>query len=357
METQIGTPIKPMLVSESGASDGKFGEIIKNHGGETLVETKYDGFRIQIHKEGDIQLFTRGLNPLNPNVFPELFSQFATLPDGIYDGELAGTTGGIKGFNAVKKRVRKDLDPKLVDQFPLEIRYFDVLHIEDKSLINWPLYKRRQALEQCASNISSQMTIEDPEELQEEYQRTIGLGLEGLVCKDKASLYLPGGRTKDWTKLKEFLTLDLAVLGVYQGNGKAASKEFAAVLLGAKNGNHYETLTKVAFPNKEMTTDLYNLIKDGYTNSPPKNVVISDAINKKTYAKKVPTHYIDPKQTAVVEVKVMDITRSKNWHSCGLEDKAYSARIPVVQGIRKDKKLKDCTTTAQIAEIYNSKNR
>ena len=83
------------------------------------------------------------------------------------------------------------------------------------------------------------------------------------------------------------------------------------------------------------------------------NVIISDAINKRSYAGKKPDRYVVPEYGGVVEVQTMNVTRSANWHSCGLGGgKAYSLRIPIVQKYREDKTPYDAATTSQIKEIF-----
>jgi DNA ligase 1 len=351
---KIGLPLKPMLVSESGIGDERYTDIIRNHGDLTLAEIKSDGYRIQVHKSSDIQLFTRNLNPLDPRLFPELEPLLTELPPGIYDGELVGIEDGINGFNSVKRRITAELNPENVDNYPLEVRFFDVMYLEDKPLVDFPLYKRRDILECCTGNISQQEAIEDSEELAAKFIDVTNAGLEGLVCKNPESAYLIGRKTKDWVKLKGLINLDLAVLGVYQGQGKASRLPFAGLLLGTRNNGQYETITKVGISNKDTIQKIYETIGDHLVESIPGNLVLSDRINLKTYRRKVPFRYISPEDSVVIEVDALNVTRSKNWHSCGLEDSfAYSLRIPSVKRIREDKTVLDCTTTQQVSELYS----
>lgn len=351
---KIGQPFEPMLVSEAGSSDKKFDEIIRLHEGNTLAEIKYDGYRIQLHKSDGLWLFTRNLNEIKTELFPELERDFAGLPEGIFDGELVGLEDGIKGFNSVKKRIRTELDTDLVEKYPLQIRFFDILLLENKEILNLPLLERRKNLENYIENVSEQFEFDNSEELKEKFCSVTAQGIEGLVCKNPSSEYQLGKRTKDWIKLKKFMTLDLAVLGVYKGEGKAAGLPFAAVLLGAKNGNYYETISKVGIFDKKLIDSVHGRIESYLTGKAPKNIVLSKELNKKTYSGKVPFAYISPENSVVLEVEALNITHSKNWHSCGLDSGlAYSLRIPVIRRLREDKKVEDCNTTSQINEIYH----
>jgi len=351
---KIGKPIEPMLVAESNGEDSKFAEIMKKHKGKTLAEIKYDGYRVQVHKSGKIYLFTKSLNELDMNVFPDLEKQLKNHPNGVYDGELVGFGERLAGFNAVKMRVRGNLDSVLVNQYPLQLRFFDVMQLEDKEVMDLPLYERRKLLTNYVENISQQFTLEDSEQLKGKYTEITDQGLEGLVCKNPSSTYQPGARNQDWVKLKKFLTLDLAILGIYLGEGKASKLPFAAILAGTKNENRYETIAKIGISNRVMIERLYGLIKDGFTANVPGNVILSQELRRKTYLGKVPYQYVTPEKSAVIEVKCLDLTKSRNWHSCGLEnDKAYSLRIASIERIREDKRIIDCTSTKQIGELYS----
>jgi ATP-dependent DNA ligase I len=349
----IGKFVDPMLVAESDASDTKFAEVMKRHKGRTLAEIKYDGYRVQVHKGSKVSLYTRNSNPLNPEVFPEISEDLDRLPRGIYDGELVGYGSALDGFNAVKKRVRDELDESLVEECPVQIKFFDVLQLENRLLVDQPLAERRSYLEDYVQNYSEQTAISDSEQLKAKFEEVTSQKLEGLVCKNPDSIYVPGSKTKDWIKLKNFMSLDFVVLGVYKGEGKASTLPFAAVLVGTSNNGRYETISKVGISNREMIDSLYKKIKPSLVKTAPGSLSLSPEINKKTYARKLPSMYVNPQASAVVEVSFLNITRSNNWHSCGLEDgKAYSLRIATLKNLRFDKRVQDCNTTEQVAELY-----
>ena len=350
----IGQPVEPMLVRETGNGEKRYDEIIKTHNGTSYVQIKSDGYRIQVHNNGQLRFFTRNLNELNTEAYPDVVGQLKKIPKGIFDGEIVGIEDGINGFRAIKARKREGLDLELVKQYPLQIKFFDVLNLNGTDLYDNPLLQRRKTLENYFNNVSEQWIIDNKYDLKEKFlEITDERGLEGLVCKDPQSSYLFGKKGKEWLKLKKFLTLDLVVLGIYEGEGKAAKLPFAALLLGIKNNNHYETITKVGIAKKNIINDIYEKIKPFYTPEVPDNVVINPSINKNAYSGKKPFRYIPPEKSAVVEVETMNITRSKNWHSCGLDNNfAYSLRIPIVQKYREDKTYKDINTTKQISELY-----
>lgn len=206
MKTKIFTPIESMNPIYLGASDDELYETILNeHGGKTFAEVKEDGYRVQLHKKGDIiQGYTRSMNAVELSLFPELKQSLQNLPDCILDAELAGDNQiGHHAFNSVKKRFRHRINQKgienylqsgLKEEFPLALRVFDTLYWENKDLVSQPLMKRRKYTENILESKivpSTLNVISDPVELGNIFEGLVGEYYEGLVCKNPSSSYLP----------------------------------------------------------------------------------------------------------------------------------------------------------------------
>src|SRR6185436_17638661 len=96
-------------------------------------------------------------------------------------------------------------------------------------------------------------------------------GHEGLMAKDLASAYEPGGRGKRWFKLKQAASVDCAIIAADRGSGRRSgwlSNYHLAVRDGdafADVGKTFKGLTDVQF--EEMTRRLRALAvdDDGYT--------------------------------------------------------------------------------------------
>ncbi|MBU0535906.1 MAG: hypothetical protein KKE20_03005, partial [Nanoarchaeota archaeon] len=175
-------PIQPMLAKK--CSPEKLEKVIKKHG-LTAAEVKYDGYRVQLHTGRDIAMYSRNLVPMDPDSFPELLPWLRQMPDGIWDGEILGKGTRRAGFKAIEKRFKANYSPELVEQFPLEIRIFDCMHLGSKSMMDIPLIKRREIVEEHAlmEGImeTDQFLIDNKMELATIYHETIAQGLEGLV--------------------------------------------------------------------------------------------------------------------------------------------------------------------------------
>ncbi len=338
-----------------------YSRVLKEHNGRTLAEIKEDGYRVQVHKKGStIKAFTRSKKRILLELFPELSSSLENLPDCILDCELTGDRlVGHKGFKAVVKRFRhrmsaqglqKYLESDLTSQFPISLKVFDTLFWEGHPLVEEPLTKRRIITERISEKRiipSTQRIISDASEVYEWFECLVKKKHEGLVCKKPDSVYIPNSRDSDWIKLKRTETLDLTVLGVYMENG-----EISQLLCGPYNPNQdcYETVVKVNAKREGLNHKIQKALKRRLRKTVPKNVLLNQVIGSKGH---MPSYFITPQRSIVVEVAAMNFQRGKNWHSCGLEnDEAYSLRIGWLKSVRDDKNPEQSTTTTQIALHY-----
>jgi len=350
---EILTPINPMLAVYAGRGEEAYNEILERHNGVTLAELKYDGYRMQLHKKGDaVKGFTRHLNEVPLDIYPELSSSIQKLPDCVLDCELNGGIGHA-GYKAVARRFR--LKPQDMNNYmekvdmnkKLELRVFDVINYEGRWLMELPISERRKYTEKIKTpkiNPGKQWKISDSKSLEDLFEGLTGKKNEGLVCKNPSSLYIPGDESGEWLKLKRFETLDLVVLGVYMKD-----EQITQLLCGSYNTDTrcFETLAKV------NATRIYSTIaaqlNEKFQIQKPESVILSP--NAKS--EDLPQRYIEPMSSIVMEIKAMNINYGRNWHSCGLKDgKSYSLRIAWTMQIREDKKPMQATSTNKIGDLY-----
>lgn len=361
---EIGKPIESMNpVFLGAADDALYNQILKEHGGSTLAEIKQDGYRLQIHKNGDaVRAFTRSLNEVNLGIFPELQKTLQGLPNCILDSEVTGEgLVGYAGFKPIKKRFRSNISSKnlekylqsgLVTDFPVELTVFDTLYWEGKPLLNLPLTERRKITENILEerlSPSTQRKFSNPKDLEKWFTELVQKNYEGLVCKNPTSLYLPGKETTEWIKLKRAETLDLAVLGVYMDG-----KEISQVLCGPYNEAElrYETLAKVNAKREGNNKVLAQLLKGKLISNRPTNLFLNPNMDK--HEEQKPNFYVAPEKSVVLEIASMNCHYGKNtWHSCGYSDgNAYSLRIAWLKRIRDDKDIRGVSTTKKVRAVY-----
>ena len=207
-------------------------EVMRRVGDEAWIEDKYDGIRAQLHVgAGEPHLFSRDLNEIGVS-FPEVVAAAGGLGHRlVIDGELVPyRAGAVLDFASLQTRLgRVDPSAQLLEQVPVVLVAFDLLHLDGRDLLETPLRERRAALEglslPAATNerflYSHLATARSAEEVDAHFDDARERRNEGLMVKDPASTYQPGRRGLGWLKLKKALaTLDCVVVGVEWGHGK-----------------------------------------------------------------------------------------------------------------------------------------
>jgi DNA ligase-1 len=226
----LGRPIRFMLASPVADS----AEVMKRVGDEGWIEDKYDGIRAQLHLDGEgagPRLFNRDLNDITVS-FPEVAAAAAGIGHRlVLDGELVPyRAGSVLDFASLQTRLgRVDPSAELLEQVPVVMVAFDLLHLDGRDLLETPLRERRTALEALELPAltderflySHLATVRSAEEVDAHFDNARERRNEGLMIKDPNSAYQPGRRGLGWLKLKKALaTLDCVVVGVEWGHGK-----------------------------------------------------------------------------------------------------------------------------------------
>ncbi len=353
-QIRVGNPIKPALAERLSSAE----EIIEKIG-ECYVEAKYDGFRIQLHKEGDkIELFSRRIERMT-HMFPEIVkaAKEQIKGDAIIEGETISydeSTGEFLPFQFTIRRKRKHGVEEMAEQYPAIYFAFDILY-NGKDLTQKPYLERRSILEQTITEgeiikISEKIRTGDPQELMRFFNENIGRGLEGIVAKDLKAPYIAGARKFAWIKLKRSYkgeladTVDVTIVGYLAGRGARA--KMVGALLGAVYDEETETFKTVAKIGSGMTEEqminLKKMLDQIKVEKKPKNV---DSLI-------TPDVWTQPQY--VITVSADEITLSPS-HTCGrTKDLGYALRFPrMVSWIRQDKKPEDSTTVKEIIQMYN----
>jgi DNA ligase-1 len=227
----LGRPIRSMLATPVADSE----EVMRRVGEEAWIEDKYDGIRAQLHLDADgPRLFSRDLNDVTVS-FPEVAAAARTLGHRlVIDGELVPyRAGSVMDFASLQTRLgRVNPGDELLQQVPVVLVAFDLLHLDGSDLLETPLRERRSALEaldlpgRTAERVlySNLATARSAAEVERHFDDARERRNEGLMVKDPGSLYQPGRRGLGWLKLKKALaTLDCVVVGVEWGHGKRRS--------------------------------------------------------------------------------------------------------------------------------------
>jgi len=221
--------------------------------GDYLYEVKWDGIRAIVYvNDGKVRILARSGNDIT-ELFPEIASpDFFRISNAVFDCEIVCLdTSGRPVFHNVIKRLRKST--RALQSHPAVCYAFDCLYVDGRSLLNDPLYLRREWL---ADSIRKNDVVRVSEEFEDGaalFEAARAMGLEGVMAKERMSRYFPGKRTSAWIKVKTRSTMDCLILGYTHGGGERSSV-FGALQIGQKEGSSlvYRGKVGTGFDDRQM---------------------------------------------------------------------------------------------------------
>jgi|SRR5438552_3079576 len=307
-------PMKAKLVEKPPATD------------DWVYELKFDGIRlIALKSDKRVSLLSRNENELSGR-FPEIVEAIKNLPtrEFVIDGEVVALDDeGRSSFQllqALEMERRKN---------PVYFYAFDMLQLDGKSLLGLQLEGRKEFLEELCAGAGDPVRYSgviggDARRLLEEVKRR---GLEGLIGKQRNSVYEPGRRSGAWIKLKCVDEQEFVIGGYTPPQG--ARKHFGAILVGYYDNNKLVFAGKVGtgFTAKSLSILHKKLQKEARDDCPFVDLPskqngqwvqgITPSMMKKM-------HWVNPK--FVAQIKFAEWTRDKKL------------RAPVFLGLRDDKR-------------------
>ena len=185
-----------------------------------LAQVKWDGIRILANAlNGEIQLYTRNTQMRTwtyPEIVMELHAQVSDRQL-ILDGECVSFKDGKPDFFQVLKRDRiKNLEKikRLMQEIPVVYMVFDLLFLDGEWLLNDPYVERLEKLQSLLINtpqIQLCTSMEDGKRLLNYVKKK---QWEGIVLKEKTSVYHEGRKSTAWKKLKITQKIEAFVIGV-----------------------------------------------------------------------------------------------------------------------------------------------
>ena len=191
-------------------------------------EIKWDGYRTLAFVDGD----RVRLQSTSGKDVTERWPEFAALHDSInadravLDAELVVFDDhGRPSFELVQRSgIGSDREAVL--------HLFDVLSVNDTDVTGLPYLDRRRLLESLVEPTDNWLTpahqVGHGEAL---LAATADAQMEGVIAKRVTSIYRPGGRSKEWIKIKNRVRLDVVIGGYTEGTGNRTST-FGALLVG-----------------------------------------------------------------------------------------------------------------------------
>ncbi|MFF7145018.1 ATP-dependent DNA ligase [Streptomyces nodosus] len=208
MDLPVTPPVKPMLAKP-----------VARIPPDMQYEAKWDGFRAIVFRDGaEVELGSRTGKPLT-RYFPELVEALRErLPKRcVVDGEIVIAREGHLDFDALTERIHP-ADSRvrmLAERTPASFVAFDLLALDDASLLDVPLSERRARLEGALSGVTPPVHLapatRDRALAERWFEQYEGAGLDGVIAKPLSGPYRPDERVM--FKVKHERTADVVVAG------------------------------------------------------------------------------------------------------------------------------------------------
>ncbi|MCF7865900.1 ATP-dependent DNA ligase [Candidatus Woesearchaeota archaeon] len=341
----VGKPLKVMLAQKVL----NVVEAFETVGKPAVLEFKYDGFRMQIHKfEDKVTIFTRRLEEVT-NQFPEVEDfvlNNVSADSCILDCEAAGfdsKTGKYTPFQSISQRIKRKYDiEKMAKDFPVELNIFDIIYFNGEDLLSTPFKERRAIIERIVKEeekkivLSKKIISSSEEEAQEFFDESISLGNEGLMFKNLEGVYKPGSRVGYMIKLKDVQDpLDVVILGGEWGQGKR-SGWVTSLTIGILSNDGFLEIGHVGTGLKEKPEEglsfgeITELLRPNILEEKGRELVV--------------------KPSVVISIEYEEIQKSPGYSS------GFALRFPRVKLLRSDRRSDEITTLEEVEDLfYNQK--
>lgn len=342
---ELGMPMMVQLAEKAPDLKTAFG-LFKHK----VLEYKYDGARICVHKKGDrFWLYTRRLEDVTA-AFPDIVEvcrRALAAKECIVEGEALAIDPRTKRplpFQRLSQRIRRKYGiHETMKEVPVNLHVFDIVYLNGKTLFDKNLEQRFEILKKIVKPVPDRLEVArrlvtaDLKEAEAFYKKALSDGQEGLIVKNMDATYTPGRRVAGgWLKVKPVMeTLDLAIIGGTWGTGKRAGW-LGSLILGIRDPETGRFLE---------CGMLGTGIKEKKTK--PEDVTFADVTKMlKPYIIGQAGHDVKIKSKIIIEVAYEEIQRSPTYSS------GYALRFPRFIRLRPDKGPDEADTTERIKALF-----
>src|SRR5277367_5432784 len=308
-----------------------------------IAEWKWDGIRVQAVAGRDarghdvVRLYSRSGEDITKS-FPDLLPSLH-LP-GAIDGELLVLRDGrVQTFNVLQQRLnRKVVSPKLIKEYPIHLRAYDLLGEGDTDLRALPFVERRARLESFITrlddpriDLSPTIAFDSWDALKSARADPAQAGagedaeaVEGVMLKRRDAAYLPGRPKGQWWKWKrDPHIIDAVLMYAQRGHGKRSS--------------YYSDYTFGVWTKNGDGDELVPVGKAYFGFTDEELLQIDRFVRRNTTEKFGPVRHVvhEPEQGLVLEVAFEGLQRSSR-HKSGI-----AMRFPRINRLRWDKPPRD----------------
>lgn len=347
-------PFRPVMLAHA-IEDTDFANLAPD---DFTAEWKWDGIRVQAvsgrDERGNIltRLYSRTGEDITKS-FPDLVPSLRFA--GALDGELLVLRDGrVQTFNVLQQRLnRKSVTPKLMKDYPIHLRAYDLLSDGDNDLRMLTFAERRSKLEAFVAqlndpriDLSPQVPFKTWDDLAAARADPASAGagedseaVEGVMLKRRDAPYLPGRPKGQWWKWKrDPHIIDAVLMYAQRGHGKRSS--------------YYSDYTFGVWTSIDGADQLVPVGKAYFGFTDEELIQIDRFVRRHTTEKFGPVRHVvhEPDQGLVFEVAFEGLARSAR-HKSGV-----AMRFPRISRLRWDKPPRDADRLETLERMLISEN-
>ncbi|KAJ8751040.1 hypothetical protein K2173_016221 [Erythroxylum novogranatense] len=387
-DIEVGKAVRPQLAMRVSDAHAAWK---KQHGKEIVVECKFDGDRIQIHKNGtEVHYFSRNFIDHSEYAYgmSEIIVNNVLADRCILDGEMLVWDTSLNRFAEFgsNQEIAKAAKDGLDCHKQLCYVAFDILYVGDTSVIHQILKERHELLQKVVKPLKGRLEILIPnrglnthrapgqtcwslrayslDDVEIFFKETIENRDEGIVLKDLGSKWEPSDRSGKWLKLKpEYIRagsdLDVLIIGGYYGSGRRGG-QVAQFLVGLAERPAPNTYPRRFISFCRVGTGLTDDELDAVANK------LNPYFRKYEYPKKGPPSFYqvtnNSKERPDVWLEspeksiILSITSDIRTINSDVFAAPYSLRFPRIDRVRYDKPWHECLDVQSFIELVHTSN-
>lgn len=303
-KTKMPHHVKPMLAT-----------LVKDafNDKDWIFEIKWDGYRTMAEiDDKHVEIYSRSLNSFNTRFSPIVESLKKLKMRAILDGEIVVVDQEGKSQFHLLQNYQNTGEGNLI------YYVFDLIYLNGKDLSQSGLLERKKILKEI---LPALYNVKYSGHIQEHgldfFEEAKKHDIEGIIGKNKTSVYRPGVRSKEWLKMKNHLQQEVVIAGFTEPKG--GRKHFGSLVLGVYENDKLQYIghSGGGFDEKALV-DVISRLKPLIRKTSPFK------IPPKT---NMPANWVKPQLVGEVSFQ--------EWTPDG------RMRIPVFLGLREDKNAKE----------------
>jgi DNA ligase-1 len=312
------------------------------------AEWKWDGIRVQLSCSGGrSRLYSRSGDDIS-GAFPDIIE--AARFDGVIDGELlvggtSRTNAPTRTFSDLQQRLnRKTVTAKMIEDYPVFIRAYDILFDGDADVRPESFLARRERLSALVErqeprrfDLSPLVSFSTWEELEQLRAAPPDPVIEGVMLKRLDSSYQAGRAKGPWFKWKrDPMNADAVLMYAQRGHGKRSS--------------YYSDFTFGVWTAIPGEGDVLVPVGKAYFGFTDEELEVLDRfVRNNTVDRFGPVRALraEPEHGFVVEVAFEGLARS-NRHKSGV-----AMRFPRIARLRQDKLPRDADRLETLVSLID----